>query len=78
MVDTEICDTATKEWKAVVLAATATPAATPAPVVLPITHGTPSDGGSGALPWLAAIVGAIALMGAGSGLWLAYQRRRVH
>ena len=45
-------------------------------VALPDTGGTPSDGGDGALPWLAAIAG-LALMGAGSGLWLAYQRQRV-
>ena len=43
----------------------------------PKTGGAPSDGGSGALPWMAAIAGALALMGAGSGLWLAHQRRRV-
>lgn len=54
-----------------------TPTPTSAPAALPDTGGTPSDGGSGGLAWLAAITGAIALMGAGSGLWLANQRRRV-
>ncbi len=61
-----------------VAAATATP--TPTPVVLaaalPTTGGAPSDGGSSVLPWLAAIAGAIALIGSGSA-WLAYQRRRI-
>ena len=70
-------------------AATATPTPTPTPsptptptpvvaevVQLPTTGGTPSDGGSSALPWLAAIAGVIAAM-SGGGLWLAYQRRRV-
>ena len=63
--------------------ATAVAGAVPTPtsqvlevVALPDTGGTPSDGGEGALPWLAAIAG-LALMGAGSGLWLAYQRQRV-
>ncbi len=66
--------------------ATATPAApvTPTavaeevqqPEALPTTGGTPSDGGASALPWLAAIAGAIALIGSGSALF-AYQRRRV-
>jgi hypothetical protein len=46
-------------------------------VALPDTGGTPPDGGAGALPWLAAIVGALALSSASGGLWLAYQRRRV-
>jgi parallel beta-helix repeat protein len=58
-------------------AAAPTAAPTAAPAALPDTGGTPSDGGSGGLAWLAAITGAIALMGAGSGLWLANQRRRV-
>ncbi len=84
-------DTATKDWvnptptptpgaatptpTPTVLAATATPTPTPTPAVLPASGGTPFDGGSGALPWLAAIAGAIALIG--SGAWIAYQRRRV-
>ncbi len=72
----EVCDTATKTWEAVVLAAVATPTPTPTPVALPASGGTPSDGGSSALPWLAAIAGAIALIGSGSA-WFAYQRRRV-
>jgi hypothetical protein len=55
----EVCATATKTW---------TPAA------LPETGGTPSHGSS-SLPWLAAIVAAIAAMSAG-GVWFAYQRRR--
>ena len=56
---------------------TPTPAPTPTPIAqLPATGGAPSDGGSSVLPWLAAIAGAIAVMGAG-GVWLAYQRRRV-
>ncbi len=59
-----------------------TPAPSPTPqaleaVALPDTGGSPSGGSSSALSWLAAIVGGIALLGAGSGLWLAYQRRRV-
>ncbi len=61
-------------------AATPTPTAAPTPTPsaqLPATGGAPSDGGSSALPWLAAIAGALALIGAGSGLWLAYQRRRI-
>ncbi len=61
-----------------VLAATATPAPTPtvlAAVQLPSTGGEPT-GGSSALTWLAAIAGAIALIGSGSA-WFAYQRRRV-
>ena len=59
-------------------AAAAPAAAAPAAAAaLPATGGEPSDSGAGALPWLAAIAGALALMGAGSGLWLAYQRRRV-
>jgi len=44
-------------------------------VQLPTTGGVPSDGGSSALPWLATIAGAIALIGSGSA-WLAHQRRR--
>ena len=58
--------------------ATATPTPTPteAAEALPVTGGEPSDGGSGGLPWLAVIAGAIAVMAA-SGLWFAYQRRRV-
>ena len=51
-----------------------TPTPTPAPTTLPPTGGRPSDG-SGAVPWLAVAMGAIALIG-GSGVWLAYQRRR--
>jgi LPXTG-motif cell wall-anchored protein len=69
------CDTATKTWETptpTVLAATATP--TPTIAALPSAGGTPSDGGSNALPWLAAIAGAIALIGGGA--WFAYQRRR--
>ena len=58
-----------------VAGATPTPTPKPTPVVLPASGGTPSDGGSSALPWLAAIAGAIALIG--SGAWFAYQRRRV-
>ena len=62
----------------------ATPTPTPSPtptavaevVQLPTTGGTPSDGGPGVLPWLAAIAGAIALIGSGSA-WFAYQRRRI-
>ena len=50
---------------------------TPAvPPPLPPTGGEPPDGSWG-LPWLAAIAGALALMGAGSGLWFAYLRRRI-
>ncbi len=71
----DVCDTATKEWAGVVLAATATPTPKPTPAVLPVSGGTPSDGGSSALPWLAAIAGATALIGGGA--WIAYQRRRV-
>ena len=55
---------------------TPTPTPKPTPVVLPASGGTPSDGGSGALPWLAAIAGAIALIGSG-GAWFAHQRRRI-
>jgi hypothetical protein len=55
---------------------TPTPTSTPTPAVLPVTGGEPPDGGSGGLAWLAAIAGAIAVMSA-SGLWFAYQRRRV-
>ncbi len=55
-------------------AATAT--ATPTPTALAASGSTPSDGGSSALPWLAAIAGAIALIGSGSA-WFAYRRRRV-
>jgi hypothetical protein len=81
----ELCATATKTWvestptptpTPTVLAATATPTPAPTPVALPASGGTPSDGGSGALPWLAAIAGAIALIGSGSA-WFARQRRRV-
>ena len=76
----EVCDNATKDWVAATPTPTTTPTPTPtvaAAVQLPATGGTPSDGGSSALPWLVAIAGSLALMGAGSGLWLAYQRRRV-
>jgi hypothetical protein len=85
----ELCATATKTWveptptpTPTPLAATATPTPTPTPTpvvlaaALPTTGGAPSDGGSGALPWLVAIAGAIALIGSGSA-WFAYQRRRV-
>jgi hypothetical protein len=59
---------------------TATPTPTPTPVAaapagLPETGGGPSEGSS-SLPWLVAIVAAIAAMSAG-GIWFAYQRRRV-
>ncbi len=88
--EVEHCVTATKDWveaavtptptpTPTVAAATATPTPSPtvaAAVQLPTTGGTPSDGGSSALPWLAAIAGAIALIGSGSA-WFAYQRRRV-
>ena len=57
-----------------VLAATATP--TPTPAALPASGGAPSGGGSSALPWLAAMAGAMALIGSG-GAWFAYQRRRI-
>ena len=53
-----------------------TSAPTAAPAALPDTGGAPSDVGS-SLPWLAVAVGALAWMGAGSGLWLANDRRRV-
>ena len=62
------------------LAATATPTPTPAvlaAVQLPASGGTPSDSGSSALSWLAAIAGAVALIAASGGLVLARQRRRV-
>ena len=73
----EVCDNATKDWVAATPTTTPTPTPASAPAgQLPATGGTPSDGGSSALPWLVAIVGSLALMGAGSGLWLAYQRRR--
>ena len=60
---------------------TATPTPTPvpteaAPAGLPPTGGTPSDGGSGSLPWLAAIAGVMALTGSARA-WFAYQRRRI-
>lgn len=70
------CDTATKEWTPAVLGVVQPPGAlpatageeptpTPTPVVLaaalPTAGGTPPAGGSGALTWLAAIAGAIAL-----------------
>ena len=76
----ELCTTATKTWEEPTATATPTPSPTPTPTVaevvqLPTTGGTPSDGGSSALPWLVAIAGAIALIG--SGAWFAYQRRRV-
>ena len=84
--DQFLCDFAEKDWTGAVLAATPTPTPTPTPsptptavagvVQLPTTGGTPSDGGPGALPWLAAIAGAIALIGSGSA-WFAYQRRRI-
>ena len=76
--------TATPTPAPTVLAATATPTpvptvlaatATPTPAALPVTGGALSDGGSD-LPWLAAIVGAIALIGSGGALF-AYQRRRI-
>ncbi|MCH8991785.1 MAG: hypothetical protein IIA44_08580 [Acidobacteria bacterium] len=86
----ELCATATKTWEEptpsptatptpTALAATATPTPTPTPTVaaavqLPATGGAPSDGGSAALPWLAAIAGAIAISTGGA--WLAYERRR--
>ena len=88
----ELCATAAKTWVVAptptptptptALAATATPTPTPTPAVaevtqLPSTGGTPSDGGSSALSWLAAIAGAIALIAASGGLVLAHQRRRV-
>ena len=72
--------TATPAPTPTALAATATPTPTPAVAEvtqLPTTGGTPSDGGSSALPWLAAIAGAIALIAASGGLVLARQRRRV-
>ena len=85
----ELCATATKDWVEPAATATPTPTptalaatATPTPtavaevVQLPSTGGTPPDGGSSALPWLAAIAGAIALIGSGSA-WFAHQRRRV-
>ena len=77
---------AQKTWEEPAATPTPTPTATPTPsptptavaevVQLPTTGGTPSDGGSSILPWLAAIAGAIALIGSGSA-WFAYQRRRV-
>ena len=79
VVDFPVCATATKDW---VEPPTPTPTPSPAPTVvaevvqLPTTGGTPSDGGSSVLPWLAAIAGAIALIGSGSA-WFAYQRRRI-
>ena len=86
----ELCATAAKTWVVAptptptptptALAATATPTPTPAVAEvtqLPTTGGTPSDGGSSALSWLAAIAGAIALIAASGGLVLARQRRRV-
>ncbi len=84
--DDFVCDFATKAWVAAAATPTSTPQPSPtstpvpteaAPAGLPPTGGTPSDGGSSALPWLATVVGGLALMGAGSGLWLARQRRRV-
>ncbi len=81
----ELCTTATKTWEEPTPEPTPTPTptptvlaatATPTPAALPASGGTPSDGGSSALPWLAAIAGAIALIGSGSA-WFAYQRRRV-
>jgi hypothetical protein len=83
LVDMEgACDTAEKTWEP---APTPTPTPTvaaeveePTPTVaaIPAAGGAPSDGGSSALPWLAAITGAIAVTSAG-GFWFAYQRRRV-
>jgi hypothetical protein len=72
------CDTATKEWvePEPEPTPTPTPTAVAEAVELPTTGGAPSDGGSSALPWLAAIAGAIAVTSAG-GFWFAYQRRRV-
>jgi hypothetical protein len=67
--------TATPTPTPTVLAATATPTPAPTVAALPSAGGTPSDGGSGTLPWLAAIAGAIALIGSG-GAWFAHQRRR--
>ena len=48
-----------------------------APGSLPNAGGTPSDRGSGTLPWPTVIAGVLALMGGGSGLWMAYWRWRV-
>ena len=79
VVDFPVCATATKDW---VEPPTPTPTPSPTPtavaevVQLPTTGGTPSDGGSSTLTWLAAIAGAIALIGSGSA-WFAYQRRRI-
>jgi hypothetical protein len=50
--------------------------ATSTPSALPATGGQSSAGGSATLPWLAAIAGAITLVGSG-GAWFAYQRRRI-
>ena len=76
----DVCTTATKIWEEPTPTPTPTPSPTPTAVAevvqLPTTGGTPSDGDSGALPWLAAIAGAFALV-SGGGLWLAYQRRRI-
>jgi hypothetical protein len=44
---------------------------------LPSTGGTPLDGGSISLLWLAAIAGVMALAASG-GAWFAYQGRRIH
>jgi streptogramin lyase len=46
------------------------------PAALPDSGGEPAEGGTVALPWLAAIAGAVAVM-TGGGLWFAHQRRRV-
>jgi hypothetical protein len=66
--DSFLCHNATKDW----VAATATPTPTPSPsptpapsaaapaAGLPSTGGTPSDGGSGSLPWLATLAGVFA------------------
>ncbi len=86
----EVCTTATKDWVEPTPTATPGPTATPAPTAtppaptatavlgvtqLPDTGGTPSDGGSSALPWLALAIGALVVTS--GGLALAYQRRRV-
>ncbi len=74
--EVEHCVTATKSWVAVAAeTATATPAVAVV-VELPTSGGPPSDGGSSTLLWLAAIVGAIALIGSG-GAQFARQRGRI-
>ncbi len=83
--DDFVCDFATKAWVAAAATPTSTPQPSPtstpvpteaAPAGLPPTGSTPSDGGSGSLPWLAAIAGVVALTGSASA-WFAYQRRRI-